>query len=196
MSAMNTTPTIDVFWSKVAKREASDCWEWIGTRDEGGYGIFYVGKKKNRAHRWLLGHLRGEALIGAQSGVEDACHRCDNPPCCNPAHLYVGTRKRNIADALERSRLWQQKVTHCPKGHAYEGANLYTKPSGARACRTCRAEADRLAKERKKQRSLCRKGHSLTGNNVLLCRNGTRKCRICDQARNDKRKRDHQGDLR
>lgn len=103
----------------------------------------------------------------------------------------MGTRKRNIADAVERNRLRQQKVTHCPQGHPYSGDNLYIRPTGARACRICRAADDRARKERKKAQSKCHKGHPLVGDNVLLCRNGTRKCQICDKARNEKRKKNH-----
>jgi len=179
--------SIERFWSKVDQSGGPGaCWPWNGGRDERGYGIFYTdnGRRKNRAHRWLLGYLRGAPLVGAQSGVEDACHRCDNPPCCNPAHLYVGTRKRNAADAVERSRLWMLQRTRCPAGHPYDDVNTYVNPAGSRKCRTCRADADRKAKQlRKATRRTCKNNHPLEGENVLLCKNGTRKCRICDAER-------------
>jgi len=95
--------------------------------------------RKHAAHRWLLGLLRGKPLIGTTEGIEDGCHRCDNPPCCNPAHLYVGTRKQNIADAVERKRLWQLKRTECPKGHPYSERR---RKSGARRCYQCERAAD------------------------------------------------------
>lgn len=175
--------SIERFWSKVDRSGGPDaCWPWTGGHDERGYGIFYpTGERKTRAHRWLLGHLRGKPLIDKPRGIEDGCHRCDNPPCCNPAHLYVGTRKRNIADAVERSRLRNLQKTHCPQGHPYEGDNLEIKRSGARRCRTCARAAQR--QKRTVERTRCKNGHPLEGDNVLLCKNGTRKCRICDAAR-------------
>ncbi|MEU7240323.1 HNH endonuclease [Streptomyces sparsogenes] len=186
----NLTP-LERFWSKVDKRGPEDCWEWTGGRNGQGYGVFYVANEKFYAHRWITAQAIGRPLRGPRdghpAGTEDACHRCDNPPCCNPNHLYVGTRKRNAADAVERARLWQFKVTCCPQGHPYEGDNLYIKPSGARACRTCRKIKDQEAKARAKAaRTHCRHGHPLSDDNLLLCKNGTRKCRTCDKARLEK----------
>lgn len=115
--------------------------------------MFYPigGAPKVYAQRWLLGHLRGKPLVSKPRGVEDGCHTCDNPPCCNPAHLYVGTRKQNVADAVERRRLWQLKLTHCPANHPYDEANTYVSPrTGSRKCRACRALADRRRKEAQK----------------------------------------------
>ncbi|MFF8482330.1 hypothetical protein [Streptomyces antibioticus] len=102
--------------------------------------------------------------------------------------MYVGTRKRNAADAVERRRLWQQQVTHCPQGHPYNAENTAIKPTGARRCRACAREQD---KRRRAGRTTCHKGHELSGDNVLLCRNGTRKCHICDRARNEARRQNH-----
>lgn len=173
---------ISRFWPNVDRRGPDDCWPWRGGRDDSGYGLFCFtdasGKRrKTRAHRWLLGHLRGKPLILKPTGLEDGCHRCDNPPCCNPAHLYVGTRKQNIADAVERTRLWQLKVTHCPQGHEY----TYNPSGKHRRCKECEREGQHKA--RTLDRTRCKYGHLLAGDNVLLCKNGTRKCRICDAAR-------------
>lgn len=182
--------SIERFWSKVDKSGGPDaCWLWIGGTNEAGYGQFWAhrsnaepGERQRRfpAHRWLLGYLRGNDLIGGASGIEDACHRCDNPPCVNPAHLYVGTRKQNIGEAVERSRMWQTQVTHCPAGHAYEGDNLSIKRTGARRCNACTRQDNA---RRRRLRSECKNGHPLEGDNLLLCKNGARKCRICDAAR-------------
>lgn len=176
---------ISRFWSKVDKRGPDECWPWRGGRDDSGYGLFYFrdedGKsKRTRAHRWLLGYLRGKPLILKPTGTEDGCHRCDNPPCCNPAHLYVGTRKRNIADAVERSRIWQLKKDTCPKGHLLDGVKAQ-RDSTRRYCKECERVGQRKA--RTLDRTRCRNGHLLEGDNVLLCKNGTRKCRICDADR-------------
>jgi hypothetical protein len=182
---------ISRFRSKVSKNgpvpehrpELGPCWPWTGDCDDSGYGLFYFhdenGKlKRTRAHRWLLGYLRGKPLLLKPVGIEDGCHHCDYRPCCNPDHLYVGTRKRNVADAVERQRLRQQKVTHCPKC----GTEYTYNPSGRhRRCKVCERAAQR--KTRTLDRERCKYGHLLAGDNVLLCKNGTRKCRTCDEAR-------------
>lgn len=167
--------------SHVDVRGPDDCWPWKGPRrggpDSDTYGRFNLRGKVYTAHRWLLDYLRGKPLILKPTGVEDGCHRCDWRPCCNPAHLYVGTRKQNIADAVERTRLWQLKVTHCPQGHEY----TYNPSGRHRRCKECERIGQRKA--RTLDRTHCKNGHELADDNVILCKNGTRKCRICDQAR-------------
>ena len=180
---------ISRFWSRVDVRGPDECWPWRGLRDAQGYGLFYFrdeyGKRKRtRAHRWLLGYMRGRPLILKPTGVEEGCHRCDNEPCCNLAHLYVGTRKQNLADAVERKRLWQLKRTHCPKGHPLDGVKVQ-KEKSRRYCKTC--ERDDSHQRRTVSRTHCKNNHLLSDDNVLLCKNGTRKCRICDGARLEQR---------
>lgn len=51
------------------------------------------------------------------------CHRCDNPICCNPAHLYEGTPERNNRDIVEHGHAWWQKATHCKNGHEWTPEN-------------------------------------------------------------------------
>jgi hypothetical protein len=121
--------------------ELGPCHVWTEGCDASGYGLFYYhdesGKtRRTRAHRWLLGHLRGKPLTRDVVGKEDGCHHCDNPPCVNPAHLYVGTRKRNIADAVESGRLWQPQVPHlrripgCHAARSRQGAGSLTMGGG------------------------------------------------------------------
>jgi hypothetical protein len=181
------------FWSKVSKDgpipehrpELGPCWPWTGDTDESGYGIFTYNdaggsRKKTRAHRWLLGHLRGKPLSREVVGEEDGCHHCDNPPCCNPAHLYVGTRAENVGDAVERSRLWQLKKDTCPFDHPLDGVKVQNGRS-RRYCKTCERESSH--KRRTLDRTKCKNGHNLEGDNVIVCKNGTRKCQICEDAR-------------
>jgi hypothetical protein len=92
-------PFADRFWSKVDKRGPNDCWEWTAYRHPQGYGLIRHGGRDQRAHRVAL-----ELALGEDLGPRWALHRCDNPPCCNPAHLYAGSRAENIADAVERHR--------------------------------------------------------------------------------------------
>ncbi len=90
------------FWSRV-DRTADGCWTWTGNVDKEGYGRFTderVKKSPIRAHRyaWMLDHgaMPPTGLL--------ICHRCDNPPCVRPDHLFVGTTQTNIADKLAKGR--------------------------------------------------------------------------------------------
>ena len=165
--------------------ELGPCHIWTGNCDDSGYGLFYYhdesGKlRRTRAHRWLLGHLRGKPLTREVVGKEDGCHHCDNPSCVRREHLYVGTRKQNIADAVNRKRIWQLRTNTCPKGHPLDGVKAQ-KGKSRRYCKTCEKAGQR--KHRTLNRTRCKNGHKLESGNVLLCKNGTRKCRICDAAR-------------
>lgn len=90
----------DTRWAKFVTPGAPDqCWEWQGWRSPQGYGRFCLNGHQIPASR--------AAAIRAGMPVSDGldvCHTCDNPPCVNPAHLYVGTRSQNIQDMADRGR--------------------------------------------------------------------------------------------
>jgi hypothetical protein len=89
------------FWAKVERRGADECWPWTKGTDRQGYGRFQVGKRSEKAHRqaWSLAHPTVEL-----HSSDHICHRCDNPPCCNPAHLYRGNHAANMRDMVARGR--------------------------------------------------------------------------------------------
>lgn len=95
-------PTLEQrFWSKVDKSAGPDaCWPWIAYRNPAGYGSFQMGGHNGRPHvasRIAL-KLSGFDLPDDRQ----ANHHCDNPPCVNPKHLYVGNKIENYRDAAER----------------------------------------------------------------------------------------------
>lgn len=77
----------------------SGCWIWMRSIDKDGYGIHYFNNKKESAHRKSYKLFKNE--IPEKMLI---CHRCDNPSCVNPSHLFIGTAKDNAQDALKKKR--------------------------------------------------------------------------------------------
>lgn len=89
------------FWDRLAGTDNPDgCWYFTGWLDKDSYGILMAGGYHQRAHRvaWALANGPIPEGLNVNHGP------CDAPPCCNPAHLYVGTQLENMADAMERGR--------------------------------------------------------------------------------------------
>lgn len=147
---MTSNPSADVvdfddvmvaaFWSRVTRKGPDECWLWTGPSTSGGRGTFSFSGKRFVASRFALilraGHPADDSLF--------ACHSCDNPACCNPSHLWWGSNADNILDASTKGRLWQNKVTHCPKGHPYSPENMRIVKGNQRRCQACAVAANRV----------------------------------------------------
>lgn len=95
-----------LFWSKVPQGLAPDeCWEWTSPRWEQGYGAYKTGGKMYKAHRVMWEKAHGMPI---PDGLL-VCHTCDNPPCVNPAHLFLGTHVDNGQDMSQKGRGHYQK---------------------------------------------------------------------------------------
>ena len=122
--------------------DQSDCWVVTGRRINGGYEITNFRGKAKLCHRiaweWVNGPIPSGMCV---------CHHCDNPPCCNPDHLFLGTRSDNMRDAAAKKRLYLLRTTHCKRSHPLTGENLMVVRYDNRTfrrCRTCaRANAAR-----------------------------------------------------
>ena len=96
------------FWDKVEKTQS--CWIWKGAKSSFGYGRFKINGKLYSPHRMII----GEENIPKGLFV---CHKCDNPSCVNPTHLFIGSRSDNMKDALKKNRL------NIPEGQRLQRGN-------------------------------------------------------------------------
>ncbi len=87
-----------LFWAKVRKTDG--CWEWVGATNGRGYGKFFRGRKiKIYAHRFSY-----FLHTGCEPGHHFVLHKCDNPACVNPEHLFLGSAKDNMDDCIQKGR--------------------------------------------------------------------------------------------
>jgi hypothetical protein len=108
------------FWSKVQVAGPLDCWPWMRGKSARGYGQAKFRGKTERSHR--VAYLLDNGPIADRLCV---CHACDNPSCCNPGHLWLGTHGDNNRDMAAKGRAVSPKLDHSKIPHARgEESNL------------------------------------------------------------------------
>lgn len=171
----------DRFWEKVDK--SGDCWIWTAATDKDGYGVTRLSPPTHRSVRathavWLLatGELPPPGMF--------VCHRCDNPPCVRPDHLFIGTVHDNVADMRAKGRSGinpRSAWTHCSHGHEFTTENTIWRGT-IRQCRACHDESRSTPfgsnPSRPPLKTVCVRGHAL-----LETRGRNGRCRECHAAR-------------
>jgi hypothetical protein len=105
------------FWRHVQRRDQDSCWEWTASTFKSGYGQFKVNKISHNAHR-----VAWELSYGPIPDGMFICHHCDNPLCCNPSHLFVGSPQANMDDMRGKGR--ESKGTDFPAARLDDEAVL------------------------------------------------------------------------
>ena len=145
MKYRSQSEAVTNFWKRVDKTPGlgphGNCWEWLGAKNEDGYGLLRIFGQMIGAHRfaWKLDHP-------TLTLPPEVCHTCDWPPCVRGEHLFGGNRKDNVADALSKGRMPQllaladkrRQMTTCRHGHPLTPENVYIGTNGSRDCRSCR----------------------------------------------------------
>lgn len=107
------------FWAKVTVSDPTSCWTWAASKNRDGYGWFRIGAQNKLAHRvsWVLhnGEIPGGLWV---------LHRCDNPSCVNPTHLFLGDVQANVDDSIEKGR--RSHLVISPKCR-HAGTNHWTR---------------------------------------------------------------------
>lgn len=149
---MPATKTLEErFWPKVDRRGPDECWPWLAQRQQrrGNYGRF----RDRMAHR-----VAYELHYGVAPGELMVCHTCDNPPCVNPAHLWLGSAAENVEDCIRKGRFRRpvrSRPEFCRKcGHKRTDDYSFRHVSGQiiQRCRAC-ALRQRAASRSRNQRN-------------------------------------------
>lgn len=144
---------VERFWAKVDRKGPNDCWEWTRAKLPKGYGQCGWRGKTMQAHRLAY-------MLSNPQDIPDGLlvlHTCDNPPCCNPQHLRLGTAQDNSADMVNKSRQYRPaRQTHCHLGHEYSEENtLWVWQRGrtylSRRCKICQSDKYRAYHQKNRE---------------------------------------------
>lgn len=122
------------FWSKVLKTKR--CWVWTAHKKKNGYGQFYIKRQSVYAHRysWVISN-------GSVPENKSVLHKCDNPNCVRPSHLFVVSQRENMLDAVKKGRIKKKKFgDFCSNGHKLSRASTRLVGNKRIVCRLCNIE--------------------------------------------------------
>lgn len=138
-------PIEDRFWRKVDK--TGDCWVWTGSVTPRGYGTFFLIHPHVRTGAHQYSAMLHFGMFDRRLKV---LHRCDNPPCVRPDHLFLGTMADNSKDMVSKGRHGRYNAfkTMCVNDHEFTEENTYLY-EGRRMCRQCRRDRDKNRNRKK-----------------------------------------------
>lgn len=141
MKGFAPTPAIDRLFERLCWD--GDCLIFEGATTKWGYGVI---RERVDGKRTMTGAhvIVYRDTVGPVPQGLLICHTCDNPPCCNPEHLWCGTPSENMYDKVAKGRAsnGRDRWTHCVEGHEFTPENTITW-GGRRSCRTCRNQEAR-----------------------------------------------------
>lgn len=142
---------LERFLFGASQGDNSECWPWSGLLNGSGYGVCYIGAPhlKGRKTMPVLATRLSWVLANRKDIPEGlmVCHHCDNPQCINPHHLYAGTAKDNVHDAISRGRLRPYDIAHCPKARGEASGKSKLTEAQARETKTRYAAGGVLMKD-------------------------------------------------
>lgn len=177
------------------------CWEYQGRPNGLGYRQITISGKRWMVHRVMFWMENGPFPIEL-----DICHTCDNPPCCNPAHLFKGNASQNILDSVIKNRHYSASKDKCERGHPYIEHGRVDSKSGNRHCKFCDRARQRIyagwpeelayslpaqklgfrpsivipgPQVKRGPKTTCKHGHELAGGNLYITTDGRRQCKRC-----------------
>lgn len=143
---MRPSLSVDLTSAEIARflknvHRAGECHEWTAYRAKNGYGVFCWRGHNHRAHR-----IAFAAFVGPIPEGMSVCHRCDNRACVEPSHLFLGSDRDNIRDAITKGRFVKVKPNApqllCKRGHDLSIHGISSANKRGRGCRICKQITD------------------------------------------------------
>lgn len=158
-----------VIASIAEKSGPTSCWEWPLSRHPLGYGQVYVSGLSQRAHR-----AAWELLVETIPTGMYICHRCDNPPCINPSHLYVGTQVENMRDMRERGRTTAARYPEVARenGRIVGTKNTHARGASNPGAKLSPQQVDEIRRDNRRTKELV-SAYGVNRSTVQRIRNGS-----------------------